>query len=166
MLPANNQELAMTRIALSAHARNGNRKPFAFNSTRDLFTDSAPGTVVGTVFAFDTNSEDILSYSLAAGSSAPHTPFGINAESGRVTVIAPLDHPLNQPEELYTDFLTCTMCPKMFKAEKNLKEHMKTHGTHVKIEAGQEVTFGCDRCPDRFATPAELDVHQRIHDLT
>ena len=82
------------------------------------------------------------------------------------TVIAPLDHPLNQPEELNTDFLTCTMCPKMFKAEKNLKEHMKTHGTDVKIEAGQEVTFGCDRCSDRFTTPAELDVHQRIHDLT
>ena len=82
------------------------------------------------------------------------------------TVIAPLDHPLNQSQGENTEFLTCTMCPKMFKAEKNLREHMKTHETHVQIDPGQEVTFGCDLCPDRFATLALLDVHKRIHDLT
>lgn len=82
------------------------------------------------------------------------------------TVIAPLDHPINQPEEQDAEFLSCTMCPKMFKAEKNLKEHMKTHETHVNIEEGQEVTFTCNRCPDRFTTLTALDAHKRVHDLT
>ncbi|XP_030387863.1 zinc finger protein 423 homolog [Scaptodrosophila lebanonensis] len=52
----------------------------------------------------------------------------------------------------------CYICSAVFTAPAGLLNHMLEHGPHAR-------PYDCNLCPDRFYFRAELDHHQRVHEL-